>query len=59
VRSDLQIIGESFTKTLVSLYHHRIEYPGQKKAAKPPPPSVVSETNHIKSESNHIKKAHA
>jgi putative nucleotidyltransferase with HDIG domain len=27
---DLQIIEESFTRTLVSLYHHRIEYPGQK-----------------------------
>ncbi len=30
--SDLQIIEESFTRTLVSLYHHRIEYPGQRKA---------------------------
>lgn len=28
--NDLQIIEESFTRTLVSLYHHRIEYPGQK-----------------------------
>jgi putative nucleotidyltransferase with HDIG domain len=28
--SDLRIIEESFTRTLVSLYHHRIEYPGQK-----------------------------
>lgn len=30
--NDLQIIEESFTRTLVSLYHHRIEYPGQKKS---------------------------
>lgn len=29
--SDLKIIEEHFTRTLVSLYHHRIEYPGQKK----------------------------
>ncbi len=29
--SDLKIIEENFTRTLVSLYHHRIEYPGQKK----------------------------
>lgn len=28
--SDLQIIEGCFTRTLVSLYHHRIEYPGQK-----------------------------
>ena len=27
---DLHVIEETFTKTLVSLYHHRIEYPGQK-----------------------------
>lgn len=44
--SDLQLIEDSFTRTLVSLYHHRIEYPGQKKTlpqAAPhipvPPPS--------------------
>lgn len=29
---DLQIIESHFTRTLVSLYHHRIEYPGQKSA---------------------------
>jgi len=29
--SDLRVIEDSFTRTLVSLYHHRIEYPGQKK----------------------------
>lgn len=29
--SDLKIVEEHFTRTLVSLYHHRIEYPGQKK----------------------------
>lgn len=29
---DLQIIEECFTRTLVSLYHHRIVYPGQKTA---------------------------
>jgi putative nucleotidyltransferase with HDIG domain len=28
--SDLNTIEESFTRTLVSLYHHRIEYPGQR-----------------------------
>lgn len=28
--SDLRVIEDSFTRTLVSLYHHRIEYPGQK-----------------------------
>lgn len=28
---DLKTIEEHFTRTLVSLYHHRIEYPGQKK----------------------------
>jgi cyclic-di-AMP phosphodiesterase PgpH len=28
--SDLRLIEESFTRTLVSLYHHRIEYPGQR-----------------------------
>ena len=27
---DLQVIEEVFTRTLVSLHHHRIEYPGQK-----------------------------
>ncbi len=27
--NDLKIIEECFTRTLVSLYHHRIEYPGQ------------------------------
>jgi cyclic-di-AMP phosphodiesterase PgpH len=27
---DMQIIEENFTRTLVSLYHHRIEYPGQR-----------------------------
>jgi cyclic-di-AMP phosphodiesterase PgpH len=26
---DLKIVEECFTRTLVSLYHHRIEYPGQ------------------------------
>ncbi len=30
--SDLRVIEDSFTRTLVSLYHHRIEYPGQKKS---------------------------
>ncbi|MBY0369769.1 HDIG domain-containing protein, partial [bacterium] len=29
---DLQIIEESISRTLLSLYHHRIEYPGQKQA---------------------------
>ena len=29
---DLQVIELHFTKTLVSLHHHRIEYPGQNKA---------------------------
>jgi membrane-associated HD superfamily phosphohydrolase len=29
---DLQVIEENFTRTLVSLHHHRIEYPGQKNA---------------------------
>lgn len=28
---DLKVIEDHFTRTLVSLYHHRIEYPGQKK----------------------------
>jgi cyclic-di-AMP phosphodiesterase PgpH len=28
--SDLKVIEQCFTRTLVSLYHHRIEYPGQK-----------------------------
>lgn len=27
---DLHLVEETFTRTLVSLYHHRIEYPGQK-----------------------------
>ncbi len=30
--SDLKVIEQHFTRTLVSLYHHRIEYPGQKPA---------------------------
>lgn len=30
---DLHIVEEAFTRTLVSLYHHRIEYPGQKRSA--------------------------
>ncbi len=29
---DLQTIEECFTRTLTSLYHHRIEYPGQNRA---------------------------
>lgn len=29
---DLQIIEDSISRTLLSLYHHRIEYPGQKEA---------------------------
>jgi putative nucleotidyltransferase with HDIG domain len=29
---DLQIIEECFSRTLTSIYHHRIEYPGQKQA---------------------------
>ena len=28
--SDLRIIEEAVARTLLSLYHHRIEYPGQK-----------------------------
>jgi len=34
--SDLRVIEDSFTRTLVSLYHHRIEYPGQKKGLEKP-----------------------
>lgn len=30
---DLKIAEECFVRTLVSLYHHRIEYPGQQQAA--------------------------
>jgi cyclic-di-AMP phosphodiesterase PgpH len=30
--ADLKVIEQHFTRTLVSLYHHRIEYPGQKPA---------------------------
>lgn len=33
--SDLRTIEECFTRTLVSLYHHRIDYPGQKTAPRP------------------------
>ncbi|MFM8269622.1 MAG: HD family phosphohydrolase [Pseudomonadota bacterium] len=29
-QKELKIIEETFTRTLTSLYHHRIEYPGQK-----------------------------
>jgi len=28
---ELQLVEESITRTLVSLYHHRIEYPGNPK----------------------------
>ena len=31
-QKELKIIENTFTKTLTSLYHHRIEYPGQKNA---------------------------
>lgn len=34
--SDLRIIEKVFVKTLVSLYHHRVEYPGQHKAENAP-----------------------
>ena len=33
--SDLDRIQESFLKTLTSIYHHRIEYPGFKFEDKP------------------------
>lgn len=32
---DLKIVEDCFVRTLVSLYHHRIEYPGQKQAFQP------------------------
>jgi cyclic-di-AMP phosphodiesterase PgpH len=51
---DLQIIELHFTRTLVSLYHHRIEYPGQKSAIQsqsqsnnPLPPTGHSHPHHV------------
>lgn len=35
--TELQVIEESITRTLVSLYHHRIEYPGNPKIETPKP----------------------
>lgn len=47
---DLKVIEEHFTRTLVSLYHHRIEYPGQKKSLEqnpaPVPDSVPNKKSH-------------
>lgn len=41
---DLHTIEECFVRTLVSLYHHRIEYPGQKQAmANVPQPPVSTD----------------
>jgi membrane-associated HD superfamily phosphohydrolase len=34
-QKELKIIEETFTRTLTSLYHHRIEYPGQKNIVEP------------------------
>jgi len=42
---DLQVIEENFTRTLVSLYHHRIEYPGQKKVMNAIPEPATTESN--------------
>lgn len=36
-QKELKIIENTFTKTLTSLYHHRIEYPGQKNITQPIP----------------------
>ncbi len=41
--SDLKVIEESFTRTLVSLYHHRIQYPSEKKDSPVAPPDAATE----------------
>jgi putative nucleotidyltransferase with HDIG domain len=40
-QKELKIIETTFTKTLTSLYHHRIEYPGQKNITQPIPEAEV------------------
>ncbi len=50
---DLQIIELHFTRTLVSLHHHRIEYPGQKSAIHSHPESHA--VNHQSNNHRHHK----
>lgn len=43
-QKELKIIENTFTRTLTSLYHHRIEYPGQKNITEPIPDSNKGKT---------------
>lgn len=53
---DLQIIETHFTRTLVSLHHHRIEYPGQKSATFTKTPIATHSHSHHHSHGKHVEK---
>ena len=50
--SDLRVIEACFVRTLVSLYHHRVQYPGQKTDTVPNPPSSPPLSNIRKIQGN-------
>jgi len=52
---DLQLIETHFTRTLVSLHHHRIEYPGQKSATS----SKAQAQSHTQSTTNTPSHSHS
>jgi competence transcription factor ComK len=59
---DLQTIELHFSRTLVSLHHHRIEYPGQKSAihsSKHSKPHTSSSHSHSDSHSHSSKHSHS
>ena len=63
---DLQIIEVQFTRILVSLHHHRIEYPGQKSALHSHPESKEGQAHpskhshpHSHSHSHSLSHSHS
>ncbi len=50
---DLQLIEIHFTRTLVSLHHHRIEYPGQKSAIHNSTEGKTNRPHELKSQHSH------